>query len=155
MKMSAIRDATPADSDQLAELVRQLHEERGAGLDVRQARDAVCACIDDLSRDLIVADCEGEVVGYVAVHWIPFPILHGQEAYVSDLLVRHDWRGGGVGRRLLAVTEDRACARGCVRIMLNNRKTAESFARGFFAQAGFRERTEMANFVKPIGNGAA
>jgi ribosomal protein S18 acetylase RimI-like enzyme len=154
MKASAIRDAILADSDQLAELVRQLHEERGAALDVQQARDAVCACIGDGSRDLIVADCDNDVVGYVAVHWIPFPMLHGQEAYVSDLLIRRDWRGRGIGRRLLAVTEDRARARGCVRIMLNNRKTAESFARGFFAQAGFRERTEFANFVKPLGNGA-
>jgi len=154
MKTSEIRDATPADSDQLVELVRQLHDERGAELDVQQARDAVCACIGDRSRDLIVADCDGQVVGYVAVHWIPFPMLRGQEAYVSDLLVRHDWRGHGVGRRLLAVTEDRARARGCVRIMLNNRKTEEAFARSFFAQAGFRERTEYANFVKPFAKGA-
>jgi GNAT superfamily N-acetyltransferase len=134
--------------------VRRWHEERGAALDVQLTRSAVCACIGDGGRDLIVADCDGEVVGYVAVHWIPFPMLHGHEAYVSDLLIRQDWRGRGLGYRLLAVTEDRARARGCVRVMLNNRRTAESFARGFFAQAGFHERTEFANFVKPFGSGA-
>ncbi len=67
MKTSVIRDATTADSGKLAELLRHLHEERGAALDVRQVRDAVCACIGDRSRDLIVADCDGEVVGYVGV----------------------------------------------------------------------------------------
>lgn len=34
--------------------------------------------------------------------------------------------------------------------MLNNLRTAESFARGFFAKAGLRERVDFANFVKPV-----
>jgi GNAT superfamily N-acetyltransferase len=140
-----IRDATLEDAGELAQLVRLLHEERGAVLDLELARKAAITCVASQASDLIVAVCDGAVVGYVAV-------LRGQEAYVSDLLIRLDWRGRGIGGRLLAATEQRARTRGCVRLMLNNRRTADSFQRAFYPQAGFVERTDFANFVKPLGD---
>jgi GNAT superfamily N-acetyltransferase len=147
-----IRDATLEDAGELAQLVRLLHEERGAVLDVELAGEAARTCVASQASDLIVAVCDGAVVGYVAVHWVPSAMLRGQEAYVSDLLIRLDWRGRGIGGRLLAATEQRARTRGCVRLMLNNRRTADSFQRAFYPQAGFVERTDFANFVKPLGD---
>jgi GNAT superfamily N-acetyltransferase len=77
-------------------------------------------------------------------------MLGGTEAYVSDLIVRRDQRGRGVGRRLVAVVEAEARRRGCVRVMLNNRIAAESFRRSFYLKLGFRVRDDFANLVKAL-----
>ena len=80
-------------------------------------------------------------------------MLYGTEGYLSDLLVTQSARGQGVGQLLLAQVEARAQELGCVRLMLNNARTAESFARGFYPKQGYRERTEFANFVKSLKRG--
>jgi ribosomal protein S18 acetylase RimI-like enzyme len=149
MKTPSVRDATSADTDAVVGILREFHEER-AIVPVHAARDAVQACIDHDDRDLIVAEIDGMVIGYTVVHWVPFPMVQGREAYVSDLLVRREWRDQGLGSLLLAEVEERARARRCPRVMLNNRRAAESFKRGFFSKAGFREREDFANFVKTL-----
>lgn len=101
-------------------------------------------------HQIYVAAHESSLVGYVAVHWIPFPLLGGREGYISDLVVRGDRRGGGVGTRLLAVVEERARELGCRRLMLNNRLTSDAFTSGFYAKQGFAERDTYANFVKTL-----
>ncbi|MYK34394.1 MAG: GNAT family N-acetyltransferase, partial [Chloroflexi bacterium] len=112
-------------------------------------------CIGQPGHEIILAVAEDQVGAYVAVHWVPFPMLGGREGYVSDLIVGADWRGHGLGNRLMEAVEARAGEMGCERLMLNNRIAAESFERGFFAKAGFRQRTDFANFVKPLGTGQA
>jgi ribosomal protein S18 acetylase RimI-like enzyme len=150
MKTPSVRDATIADTDSVVSILREFHEERATASYVHAARDAVQACIDQDDRDLIVVEIDGVVTGYATVHWVPFPMVQGREAYVSDLLIQREWRDHGLGRLLLAEVEERARTRGCKRLMLNNRRAAESFIRGFFSKAGFREREEFANFVKPL-----
>lgn len=55
----------------------------------------------------------------------------------------------------MEAVEVRANEMRCERLMLNNRVAAESFERGFFVKAGFHQRTDFANFVKPLGMGPA
>jgi GNAT superfamily N-acetyltransferase len=150
MKTCTIREATLADLEQLAGILREFHEEGGRELDLQRTLAVVTGCIGNPGRDLLVAEFGGEPIGYAAVHYIPFPMVQGHEAYLSDFLIRREWRGRGVGRDLLEATERRARAHGCVRIMLNNRRTAESFVRGFYNKAGYRERDNFANFIKPL-----
>ena len=78
------------------------------------------------------------------------PMLPGREGYISDLIVGADWRGRGIGSSLLEAVEKEAAGRGCVRLTLNNRVDRESYHRSFYPKAGFRERTEFANFAKPV-----
>ena len=86
--------------------------------------------------------------GYALTHWIPFPLLAGMEAYVSDLMVSPAFRGLGVGSQLLEAVEAEAEKRHCVRVMLNNPKEAESFRRNYYRKRGYQERINFANFVK-------
>jgi ribosomal protein S18 acetylase RimI-like enzyme len=90
------------------------------------------------------------VRGFIVVHWLPFPMLGGTEAYISDLIVAREARGRGVGRELVAAVERDARARSCVRLMLNNRIGSESFQRGFYPKLGFRVRDEFASLVKVL-----
>lgn len=145
-----IRRFAALDSEAIADLIAAYRaEDHARSVD----RDAIVRSLRECSteRDAIfVAESGGEIVGYVAAHWVPFPLLEGWEAYVSDLIVAHSRRGAGVGGRLVAEVETAARGRGCVRLMLNNAKTAASFARGFYPKHGFRERDEFGNFVKPL-----
>jgi GNAT superfamily N-acetyltransferase len=69
------------------------------------------------------------------------------EGYVSELFVAESARGAGLGTKLLEAVKDLAIGRGCSRLMLVNRKTRESYKRGFYRKLGWEERQEFANFV--------
>ena len=153
MEDITLRAAQPSDTDGIRDLVVALALERGGRSDAEAVGEVANECIGQSGHEIIVAAVGREVVAYVAVHWVPFPMLGGREAYVSDLLVRADWRGHGLGNRLMEAVEEQASEVGCQRLMLNNRVDAESFERGFFAKAGFRQRTDFANFVKPLVKG--
>lgn len=150
MESITLRAAQASDVDGIRDLVSALAHERGSITDAAAVGAAVEEGIGQPGREIIVASTGGEVVAYAAVHWVPFPMLGGREGYVSDLIVRADQRGQGLGNRLMDAVEARAREMGCARLMLNNRVAAESFERGFFVKAGFRQRTDFANFVKPL-----
>jgi GNAT superfamily N-acetyltransferase len=78
---------------------------------------------------------------------LPYLILAGPEGYVSELFVSDSARGIGIGTQLLKAVEAMAISRGCSRLMLLNRKTRESYERGFYRRLGWEEREEFANFV--------
>jgi GNAT superfamily N-acetyltransferase len=121
-------------------------------------------CLVDGSHAVYVAEAcataqrgsGGRVLGYAAVHWLPYLILPGPEGYVSDLFVAPDARGQGVGGELLAVVREAAERRGCSRLALLNNRDRESYQRGFYAKRGWEERGEMVNFIYrlllPTGN---
>lgn len=146
------RGAEEADASGIVELVlAHALDDRGAVIDAEAVERAVRLCTGSTERELIVAEREGRIAGYVAVHWIPFPMLAGTEAYISDLIIDSALRGAGIGSRLIAEVERRARERGCARLMLNNRMAADSFTRGFYAKLGFRHRDDFANMVKRVG----
>ena len=93
-------------------------------------------------------DPDGEVVGYILYHIHDYPIIMGKEAYISDLLVRSDKRGAGIGSALLDHAEMHAKRVGCTRLMLNNPKEGESYQRFYYKKHGYVERMNFANFVK-------
>jgi N-acetylglutamate synthase-like GNAT family acetyltransferase len=143
-----IRSAELKDSDGIVALLAELASEDGrTRFDVDRVCELVRECVNATGHTIYVADREG-VVGYVAVHWIPFPMLGGREGYISDLVVRTAARGTGVGSRLLSAIEAHARELGCVRLMLNNRTTSEAYRRAFYSMRGFRQRDECANLVK-------
>ncbi len=148
-----IRMAEPADAAALAGLIRGLDlfaAVRAETEDETRARVAehLAQCLADASHSLYVAvEPDGGLLGYVAVHWLPYLILAGPEGYVSELFVAEAARGAGVGTRLLEVVEQAARARGCKRLMLLNMRERESYQRGFYKSHGWEERPGAANFV--------
>ena len=145
-----IRPAAPDDAPQLAALVRAL--ERFDHLREEPLPEAIARIQAALAggdeRSIHVATSEaGDLAGYVAVHWLPYLILRGPEGFVSELFIAPAARGRGIGSRLLATAVAEARARGCSRLGLLNNRRRESYERGFYAQHGWQERGDMANFV--------
>jgi GNAT superfamily N-acetyltransferase len=108
-------------------------------------------CRADASHSVYVAESHAaEVVGYAAVHWLPYLCFLGPEGYVSELIIQAEQRGQGIGTQLLAAIKREAIERGCSRLMLINKRNRESYLREFYAKQGWIERPAAASFVLPL-----
>lgn len=100
---------------------------------------------------ILVAEVDGEVVGFVAVQTrVPYEGLDdppGEYALVSDLVVLSDYRRRGMGRSLLGAAESHARAHGAPELQIEV-LAANAVARGLYWQLGFRSRTELLS--KPL-----
>lgn len=103
------------------------------------------------SHTLLVAiDPAGALLGYTAVHWLPYLFLPGPEGYISELFVHPQARGRGIGARLLDAAAAEARRRGCSRLSLLNNRSRDSYARKFYEKHGWEERPVMANFIRKL-----
>ena len=148
-----------ATADDVTGIVNIIVEYRGEGSSNKEqaamsasAAQQFHACLSDRSNHgiYVARGANGDVLAYLILHWIPFPALPGLEVYISDLLVASKARGQGLGHELILAAEEEAQSRGAKRLMLNNRKGAESYDRQFYAKKGFAERIAFANFVKVL-----
>lgn len=76
--------------------------------------------------------------------------LKAPEGYISELFVAESSRGQGIGIAQLNTVRSEAETRQCSRLMLITSRTRESYTRRFYAQQGWIERKEMANFILEI-----
>jgi len=147
-----IRRAESQDAAAIAGIIRDLgwfahvHAE---SFDMTLERTALHLelCSADRSHSVYVAEINGEVKGYAAVHWCPYLLFTGPEGYVSELFVSNSARGQGIGTELLDVIEQEARSRGCSRLGLLNRRSRESYQRKFYEKHGWVEREEFASFI--------
>jgi GNAT superfamily N-acetyltransferase len=143
-----IRAYESRDFDAVSAIIEEYRAEGSDSVVDRSALARALEAFDGAEHRLLVAEQAGAVVGYVACHHVPFPMLQGAELYVSDLFVKAAARGGGIGSALLRAVEEQARERGCVRLMLNNGATSAAYQRRFYPQHDFRERRDFATFVK-------
>ena len=147
-----IRPAGIRDAGALADILRDIE-----GFDRLRAelRDSLVARVagylerrdaDECRTVLVAEGAGGEVLGYVAVHWMP-NLITGLDGYVSELFVRTRSRGDGVGSRLLGEVRAEGERRGAGRLLLVNLRERESYLRGFYAKQGWEERNDMALFT--------
>jgi len=105
-------------------------------------------CLSSDGHTILVAQSPaGDVVGFVAIHWLPYLFMRGPEGFISELFISDDSRGQGLGTRLLDAAVAAAREGGCSRLHLMNHRSRESYQRGFYEKAGWTERAEAADFV--------
>jgi ribosomal protein S18 acetylase RimI-like enzyme len=104
--------------------------------------DASLAVVRDPGREVYVAtpDGSGEVVGFVVVN------MRGAfVGYIQTVAVRADWRGRGVGSRLIALAEERI-----FRESPNVFMCVSSFnhrARALYARLGYDAVGELRDYI--------
>lgn len=129
-----IRPATLADAAKLADLLTQL----GYPGTEQFIREKILELTGHPDGDLAVAVEEGEVLGFISLHFIPQLGLAGSFARISYLCVDETVRGRGVGGRLETYCEQRARERGCDRIELHCHSRREQ-AHRFYRRQGYEE----------------
>ena len=92
--------------------------------------------------DVIVADLDGEVVGFCQVLVLPhFQHTGGWCCELESVHVREDQRGRGVGAMLLDAAEAIARSRGCYRMQLTSRHVRED-AHRFYRRQGYEATSQ-------------
>jgi len=127
-----IRPATLADAAKIADLLTQL----GYPGTEKFIREKILKLTGHPDADLAVAVAEGEVLGFISLHFIPQLGLAGSFARISYLCVDDTVRGRGVGGRLEAYCEQCARERGCDRIELHCHSRREQ-AHKFYRRQGY------------------
>jgi GNAT superfamily N-acetyltransferase len=143
-----IRPATPTDARAIAEILFSLEETpnyRSYGLDGLETR--VRAGLTGLGdRSVLVAELEGRVLGYVAMHWFT-PVMTASEGHIGDLFIHADSSNQGLGSALLEEVVRQAKSRGCRRLTLINWRYQIAYQRKFYAKRGWTEQPETVRFV--------
>ena len=131
----AIRLAGPEDAVAVASLFaafRDWYGERTPGdAQIRRSVDQLLA--DERTEFLLTGD---PPAGFAQLRFRPSVWTGADDAWLEDVYVSEDARGGGLGRALVEACLDRARRRGCRRIQLdcNERNAA---ALGLYESLGF------------------
>jgi GNAT superfamily N-acetyltransferase len=145
-----IRPAQETDTQAIANLLRSLGWFESERFEVIEARvkQHLALFIANPSHFLRVAEDEqGQIVGYISVHWLPYLFLTTPEGFLSELFVAETYRGQGLGKALLDTVVTAAKQRGCSRLHLITGRDRESYNRRFYPKQGWIEREKMANFI--------
>lgn len=129
-----IRAATISDVESIKSLLATL----GYELDNKQLQKNMEALRNNAANKTLLAMSNNAVIGLVAVSWQQMLHHAAPVARITDLVVKEDQQGRGIGQKLLSVAEDIAKENGCPYIELTtalHRKEAQNF----YARAGYEQ----------------
>lgn len=107
--MATIRRALPADSSAILALLDAYSKEVETHLDEDHLAAAMMPLIEQPELgDLLVADQNGSLVGYVVITWGWGIESGGAEALVDEMFVTSEFRNQGVGTLLMTAAIERA-----------------------------------------------
>lgn len=128
-----IRDARPEDEERVMELLPLIPSNASLGPGELQA--VARRFRESLAMDILVAEAEGRVVGFIALSFAP--VLSGLRALVDDLAVDPAYRRQGIGAALVEAAVQRANRRGATHLLVDTSR-GDASAQKFYQACGFR-----------------
>jgi ribosomal protein S18 acetylase RimI-like enzyme len=132
-----------AGHDDIDGVLAVWEEARSAAAMTPDDADAVARLIDHTPDALLVAECDGEVVGVLVAAW------DGWRGNMYRLAVLPAHRGRGIGRRLVEAGHERLRAKGARRVTALVARGEEE-AVGLWRATGYRLDEQMARFVRDL-----
>ena len=120
-----------------------------AEIERSDARLTLLAALGRSEVRILVAESEGEVVGYAELHERLSIMRAGREAWLAGFAIDQHRRRSGVGRALLAAVDAEAALLGCRRIALESSVWRDG-AHAFYRSQGFSQQSDAARFVREI-----
>jgi ribosomal protein S18 acetylase RimI-like enzyme len=137
-----LRPAAPADATTIAGLAGELGYPATAIDVIRRL-----AALPD-HDEVLVADSGGGVVGWIHCS-LARSLLVEPHVQVLGIVVAREWRGRGIGRRLMVAAEDLARRRGVAFVRLRSRVEREG-AHAFYEALGYRQTKTQTQFVREL-----
>jgi len=146
-----LRDAIEADLDQVLDLWAEmidLHHDLDERFWQRKPdgksifRNWLAETVDDEERMFFVAESSGRIVGFINGHTrdTPPPLVDKTTGAVDNLTVASEFRGKGIGRRLMTAAMEWFASHGAKSVKLSSALRNEG-ALGFYEALGFERHT--------------
>jgi predicted N-acetyltransferase YhbS len=145
-----IRPLQRDDIDAVMRLHRELGWNPAFKADGSTVRQRLTALITEDNALLLVAELDDVVAGYVHGETMTYLLFAGREMLISEVFVREEARGRGVGRALVGAIEQAAVQRKCFRVSVLNSRERESYKRSFYPSLGYEERPQTALYTKRL-----
>lgn len=149
-----IRSASAADREAILALVPRLSEQgTPSGRDRREIEavdlQTIAQALDDdsLSCEVLVAEDEGAIVGFIHARTTTDYYTQAPIGHVSDIVVAKGMEGRGVGRALVDAAQEWARSRGYALMQLYV-LPENTGARGLYESMGYR--AEWLKYVRRI-----
>jgi branched-chain amino acid aminotransferase len=141
-----IRPATGEDAAAVAVAVEALLIELGGERPSASALEEAARTLagDPVAGSLLVAECEGAIVGICATSWQYALHVPGRYGTIQDLWVHPDWRSRALGRELILALVRQAAEAGVPRLEVG-------LPQASFAQLPATERFYRENGFTPLG----
>jgi ADP-ribose pyrophosphatase YjhB (NUDIX family)/GNAT superfamily N-acetyltransferase len=130
----AIREAGPEDEARVLALLPLIPA--NADMDAAGLQEAAQRFRESLSMDVLVAEVGGQVVGFLALSFVP--VLSGLRALANDLAVDPAYRRQGIGAALVEAAVQRADRRGATHLLVDTSR-GDLAAREFYRACGFED----------------
>lgn len=117
MNELTIRTAQPDDTPLILSLIRELAEyEKLADQVTADEKTLHTWLFEKQSADVLIAECEGQPIGY-ALYFHNFSTFLGRSGiYIEDIYIRPAYRGRGFGKQMFVHIGGLAVSEGCGRL---------------------------------------
>ncbi len=146
MRDAAIRQAEPEDTARVAELLTQL----GYPVTADEVAGRLAYWRGDPLGRVLVAEHDGQVIGCLSVHAIPYLERTGRWARIVSLVVDGAARRSGVARSLMEAAEETARQWGCLAVEVTSSRRRDD-AHAFYKRLGYADACDAsARFFKVL-----
>lgn len=135
-----------ADNDIMC-IYKLLLNELGKDVSLSELKKTVSNMCNNKDYQILVADIDGETVGFIGVHFGLAFEISGKVMRIIALAVKEDVQNQGVGTRLVGAAEEYARKNGADVIGVNSGLTREK-AHTFYVNRGFNKKGY--SFIKTL-----
>ncbi|MEM2897613.1 MAG: GNAT family N-acetyltransferase [Candidatus Bathyarchaeia archaeon] len=136
-----IRKAGKPDLPAIEKLLMKLIESMDSkkGIDTNAVIENCRNLLSDLNTHILVAEADGTIIGFINFT-IRKTLLHSAPSgLIDELVVATDYRGKGVGKKLIHAAIEQCKQLGCCEVEVST-ELANANAREFYRSCGFDER---------------
>jgi GNAT superfamily N-acetyltransferase len=148
----SVRPARPDDAPQVAGLLVELGYPDNPA---REVRRRLVMWERETTGFALVAECQGQVAGVIAVAAIPYLEREGRWGRIVALVVSSACRRQGIGRRLVGAAEEAAGELGCVTMEVTSRRGRPE-SHPFYRNLGYEDCCDLsARYLRKLVPGTS